>query len=68
MQPVPPAQPAVQPIQPIVPPVQPGSILQLNWLYFKPEFAGKPDEDAEAHLVRTNYWIDTYAFPEGVKV
>ena len=41
---------------------------QLNWSHFKPEFAGKPDEDAEVHLLRTNDWMDTHAFPEGVKV
>ena len=31
---------------------------QLNWSYFKPEFAGKMDEDAEAHLPRSNDWMD----------
>ena len=41
---------------------------QLNWSYFKPEFTGKPDENSEAHLLRTNDWMDTHAFPEGVKV
>ena len=41
---------------------------QLNWSNFKPEFTGKPDENAEAHLLRTNDWMDTHAFPEGVKV
>ena len=41
---------------------------QLNWSQFKPEFAGKTDEDAEALLLRTNDWMDTHAFPEGVKV
>ena len=41
---------------------------QLNWSHFKSEFAGKPDKDVEAHLLRTNDWMDTYAFPEGVKV
>ena len=25
----------------------------LNWSYFKPEFSGKPDEDAGAHLLHT---------------
>ena len=40
-------------------------MLQLNWSHFKPEFAGKPNDDVEAHLFRTN---DTHAFPEGVKV
>ena len=24
---------------------------QLNWSHFKPEYAGKPNEDAEAHLL-----------------
>ena len=33
-----------------------------------PEFRGKPDEDAKAHLLMTNDWMDTHAFPEGVKV
>ena len=33
-----------------------------------PDFAGKPDKDAEAHLLRTNDCMDTLAFPEGVKV
>ena len=41
---------------------------QLNWSHFKPEFAGKPDKDVEAHLLRTNDHMDTHAFPEGVKV
>ena len=40
----------------------------MNWSHFKPEFAGKPNEDAEAHLLRTNDWMDTHAFQEGVKV
>ena len=25
--------------------------LHLNWSNFKPEFSGKPDEDAEVHLL-----------------
>ena len=41
---------------------------QLNWSHFKPEFTGKPDEDVEAHLLKINDWMDTHAFPEGVKV
>ena len=32
------------------------------------EFAGKPYKDAEAHILRTNNWMDTHTFPEGVKV
>ena len=34
----------------------------------KPEFAGKPDEDVETHLLRMNDWMDTHQFQEGVKV
>ena len=41
---------------------------QLNWSYFKPEFAGKPEEDAEEHLLRTNDWMETHNFPEDQKV
>ena len=41
---------------------------QLNWSYFKHEFTGNPDKDAEAHLLMTNDWMDTHAFPEGAKV
>ena len=50
------------------PPVQPGPIPQLNWSHFKPEFIGIPDEDVETHLLSTNDWMDTHAFPEGVRV
>ena len=57
------AQPAVQPTQPI----QPGLMPQSNWSHFKPEFTGKPDEDAEAIFLRTNDWMDTHALQEGVK-
>ena len=69
--PVPPVQLPVPPAQPIVPPTKPiqqAPMPQLNWLHFKSEFAGKPDEYAEAHLLRTDDWMDTHAFPEGVKV
>ena len=31
----------------------------LNWSHFKPEYSVKPDENAEAHLLRTNDWMDT---------
>ena len=41
---------------------------QLNWSHFKPEYTGRPDEDAEAHLLKTNDWMDTHKFPEHVKV
>ena len=72
---VPQPSPLTPPIQPIVPhaqtisaePIQPAYIPQLNWSHFKTEYAGKPDEDAEAQLLRMNDWMNTHAFPEGVK-
>ena len=42
--------------------------MQMNWSHFKPEFSGKPEEDVEAHLLRTNDWMTTHDFPEAVKV
>ena len=42
--------------------------LHMNWSHFKPEFSGKPDEDVEVHLLRTNDWMTTHDFPEAVKV
>ena len=66
--PVPPVQPNAPPAQPAVPPGQPGPMPQLNWSHFKPEFAGKLDEDAEEHLLGTKDWMDTHVFPEGVRV
>ena len=43
-------------------------VLLLNWSHFKPEYSRKPDKDAEAHLLRTNDWMDTYRFQDHVKV
>ena len=40
----------------------------LNWSHFKPEFSGKPDKDANAHLLRTNDWMDTHRFQDNDKV
>ena len=37
-------------------------MLPLNRSHFKPEYSDKPDKDAEAHLLRTNDWMDTYPF------
>ena len=67
-------QPPIQPVQPPVTAEQPvlmqpiQDMLQLNWFHFQPEFSGKPEEDKEAYLLRTNVWMDTHTFPEGVKV
>ena len=41
---------------------------QLNWSHFKPKYAGKPEEDAEAHLLRMNNWMDTHDFQDQIKV
>ena len=60
----PPANPP-NPVQPQAPPVQ---MPELNWSYCKPEFSGNPEEDAIAHLLRTNDWIKTQNFPEETKV
>ena len=43
-------------------------MLPLNWSHFKPKFSGKPDEDAEAHLLKTNNWMDTHRFQKDNKV
>ena len=40
----------------------------VNWSHFKPKFTGKPEEDAEAHLLHTNDWMWTHNFKENVKV
>ena len=40
----------------------------LNWSHFKPEYAGRLDEDVEAHLLRTNDWMDMHEFLEHVKI
>ena len=50
-------------------PVAPQIIHQqvLNWSHFKPEFAGRPEEDVEAHLLCTNDWMLTQNFPNYVK-
>ena len=63
-----PAQQAQQPVQPAQ---QGQQVVHLNWSHFKPEFSGKPKEDAEAHLLRTNNWnnwMNTHHFRENVKV
>ena len=52
-------------MQPQNPPPQ---VPQLRWSYFKPEFSGTPEEDAVAHLLRTNDWMGTHNFPEEERV
>ena len=48
-----------QPQQPVV---------HLSWSYFKPEFSGKPDEDAEAHMLCTKDWMNVHHFVDKIKV
>ena len=43
-------------------------MVHLNWSNFKPEFSGKPDEDAEVHLLCSNDWMNAHCFVEGVRV
>ena len=40
----------------------------MNWSYFKPEFSGNPDKDAEAHLLHTNDWMNAHYFIDGLNV
>ena len=49
-------------------PPQGQQLVHLNWSYFKPEFSGKPNEDAETHLVHTKGWMNAHHFIDGVKV
>ena len=42
--------------------------LHINWSNFKPEFSRKPEEDAEAHLLCSNDWMNAHHFVNGVKV
>ena len=42
--------------------------LHINWSNFKPEFSGKPEEDAEAHLLCSNDWMNAHCFHDDVKV
>ena len=41
--------------------------IHINWLNFKPELSGKP-EDAETHLLCSNDWMNAHHFVHGIKV
>ena len=43
-------------------------IIDQNWIGKKPEFSGKPEEDAESHFLSTRDWMEAHNFPEGDKV
>ena len=53
------------PAQPVVPVPQ---VFYPNWIGKKPEFSGKPEEDAESHLLSTRDWMEAHNFPNEVKV
>ena len=60
----PPPWPAPQPAPQLIPP-QSGKQVQMH---FKPEYSSKPEEDVEAHQLRTNDWMNTHDLPDAVKV
>ena len=43
-------------------------VVYQNWIGKKPEFSGKPEEDAESHLLSTRDRMEAYNFPNDVKV
>ena len=43
-------------------------VVSQNWIGKKPEFSGKPEEDAESHLLSTRDWMKAHNFPNEVKV
>ena len=59
-----PGNPNPLPVQPPIPLAN----NQLNWSHFRPEFSGTPNEDADAHLLRTEDLMTTHNFPEDHKV
>ena len=66
-----PVQPIPQqaPIQPAPVGIMPApQIFYQNWIGKKPEFSGKPEKDAESHLLSTRDWMEVHNFPEGEKV
>ena len=66
--PVPPIQQLV-PMQLTLAGVIPAAqIFYQNWIGKKLEFSGKPEEDAESHLLSTRDWMEVHNFPEGEKV
>ena len=63
-----PAQSVPQPVPAQLAPA--GVVPQIfyqNWIGKKPEFSGKPEEDAESHLLRSRDWMEVHNFPEGEK-
>ena len=66
-----PVQPIPQPVpmQPAPVGVMPTpQIFYQNWIGKKLEFSGKPEKDAESHLLSMRDWMDVHNFPEGEKL
>ena len=66
-----PVQPIPQPVPVQLAPagiIPAPQIFYQNWIGKKPEFSGKPEEDAESHLLSTRDWMEAHNFPEGEKV
>ena len=65
-----PVQHMEQPVQQVQQPAQPTQqgqqLVHLTWSHFKPEFSGKPEEEAEVHLLRTNNWMNAHHFLEDI--
>ena len=68
--PVPPVQLPAPPVHPIIPPTQPIQPAPMPQLIgpILAQIHRLTDRDAEVHLLRTNEWMDTHAFPEGVDI
>ena len=64
----PPPQPVPMQLVPAGKVVPTSQIIYQNWIGKKPEFSGKPEEDAESHLLSTRDWMEVHNFPEGEKV
>ena len=64
-----PVQPLPQPVPVQLAPagmvVPTPQIIYQNWIGKKPEFSGKPEEDAESHLLTTRDWMEAHNFLEG---
>ena len=64
----PPQQPAPVQAVPTGLVVPAPQVFYQNWIGKKPEFSGKPEEDAESHLLSTRDWMEAHNFPDEVKV
>ena len=70
-----PAPGPAQPVPQLVPAqLAPAGVMPIpqifyqNWIGKKPEFSGKPEEDAESHLLSTRDWMEVHNFPEGESI